>query len=114
MTFQKGHTLNVGRKHIKATNWKSGRRTTPRGYVYLCKPEHPNNIYGVVYEHRIVMEEKLGRYLLTNELVHHLNGIKDDNRIENLCVTDSKKHDTHSVQHFLQQRIIQLEQQLSS
>jgi len=51
---------------------------------------------GAVREHRRVMEEHLGRKLLTNEIVHHVNGDRTDNQIENLVVMDrgahSKKH----------------------
>lgn len=55
------------------------------GYVFVQRPEHPNaNNKGYVREHRLVMEQKIGRLLESNETVHHINGNKDDNRPENL------------------------------
>lgn len=52
-------------------------------YVYY-KAHQGADKGGRVYEHRLVYEQKLGRYLLSNETVHHKNGIRNDNRIENL------------------------------
>jgi hypothetical protein len=74
-----------------ASNWKGGRRII-QGYIYLYIPEHPAAQRGVVQEHRLVMEENLGRYLKSDEVVHHLNGIKDDNRIENLQLVKRGEH----------------------
>jgi HNH endonuclease len=55
------------------------------GYVVLHKKGHPNaKKYGRICEHTFIMAEQLGRPLKKGETVHHKNGIKDDNRIENL------------------------------
>ena len=58
---------------------------TPEGYILTRCPNHPFcNKKGYVREHRLVMEKKINRYLSPKERVHHINEIKDDNRIENL------------------------------
>lgn len=64
----------------------SGRLVTQQGYVWIWKPEHPDAYqHKYVPEHILVMEESLGRLLdRSSESVHHINGDKSDNRIENL------------------------------
>lgn len=60
-------------------------------------PKHPNcTKNGFVPTHRIVMEKHIGRYLTKKEVVHHINGIKHDNRIENLMLFPSgSEHLSH-------------------
>lgn len=66
-------------------NWKGGRIRHKAGYMMIRAPEHPRSSgSGYVFEHVLVMEEQLGRYLFSDEFVHHRNGVKDDNRVENL------------------------------
>jgi len=63
-------------------------------YVQLWKPEHPmSNKIGYIYEHRFIVSEQLGRMLESTEIVHHLNGIKDDNRPDNLVLTARTNHE---------------------
>lgn len=79
-------------------NWRGGRTTTSHGYVLVRMPDHPRaDCRGYVYEHRLVAEQALGRALFAGEEVHHRNGVKGDNRPENLEVVPTHHH--HAVRH---------------
>ena len=67
-------------------NWKGGRVRHKAGYVMVRIPAHPRAPAnsGYVFEHILVMEAIVGRYLVAGETVHHRNGIRADNRPENL------------------------------
>ena len=81
------------KKKEQAHTWKGGRIYEKRGYVKLFLPEHPQcDSKGYVYEHRYVMEKHLGRPLIKEEDIHHINGVKDDNRIENLELHTRSSH----------------------
>lgn len=77
---------NEGQKGEKASSWKGGRHVNASGYVAISKPDHPSarGHGGYILEHRYIMEQYLGRKLEKHETIHHINGKKDDNRIENL------------------------------
>lgn len=62
------------------------------GYVKVYQPDHPRAKSGWVLEHRLVAERILGRYLGTDEHVHHINGDKQDNQPENLEVMNASAH----------------------
>lgn len=73
----------------------TGRKRTNKGYVVLCVKKHPNSDRnGYIFEHRVVMEMHLQRLLTADEIVHHKNEIKHDNRLENLQLTTNKEHTT--------------------
>ena len=73
--------------------WKGGKFKSKSGYIYILQSYHPNaDSKGYMLEHRLIMEKVLGRFLKSDEWIHHKNGIKDDNRPENLEIVLSKTH----------------------
>lgn len=87
---------NYGNRGEKCAAWRGGRRMSNYGYVLLHKPGHPNaRPDGYVFEHRYVMSEYLGRPLLASEDVHHKDGDKTNNSIENLQILSRSEHTKH-------------------
>ncbi len=89
-TFKKGHAW-VG----KLTS--NGIRQRKDGYIEIYSPNHPlKSGRNSVLQHRLVMEKHIGRYLTSEEVVHHKNGIKNDNKIENLeLMKNNSEHRKH-------------------
>lgn len=69
------------------------------GYILAKAPYHPSaNKRGYVYLHRLIMENYLGRYLESNELVHHIDGNRENNNVLNLKLTTPSEH--HIKEHY--------------
>lgn len=81
-TLVKMRNASTGKLKENARNWKSGRISTGRGYIMIYESNGEKTLYRL--EHTVVMEKHIGRKLLEGENVHHKNGVRDDNRIENL------------------------------
>lgn len=86
--MSKNHADFTGSKHPR---WNGGKRKTAQGYFYIYSPNHPyKNLNNCVKRSRLVMESAIGRYLRPSEIIHHINEIKDDDRIENLQLLPNK------------------------
>jgi hypothetical protein len=72
----------------KNPRWNNGKMIT-NGYTSIFQANHPSSNKNYVYEHRLIMEKHLGRYLKPTEVVHHINHIKTDNRLTNLMLFNS-------------------------
>ena len=94
------HKKLVGAAH---PGWKGGRRYRKR-YVQIWTPQ------GYVLEHRQVWEQTHNKKVPENYVVHHLNGIPDDNRPENLVAVSCHNHEYQTLLKLAQKRIRELEQ----
>ncbi|MGE7843906.1 HNH endonuclease [Lysinibacillus sp. NPDC093712] len=73
--------------------WKGGRFVHETGYVFIHAPENAMaNSRGYVREHRLVMANYLGRPLERDEIVHHIDGNKENNDVSNLQLMDNSTH----------------------
>lgn len=90
---------NIDWRGERNPHWNGGRRNNRGdGYIQVYCPEHPAAHQGAVYEHRLVMEKHLGRYLKKGEIVHHKNHDTSDNRLENLELLNSQSE--HAKEHY--------------
>lgn len=86
---------SIARKGEKGSNWKGGISRNAKGYKRVKMPEHHRaDRKGYVLEHILVFEKETGIQVPDGCCIHHLNGIKDDNRIENLCLMTHSAHTT--------------------
>ena len=93
--FIRGHSKKGANHH----SWKGGRRKK-QGYVIVWSPGHPQaDSQGCVLESRMICEKALGKALPDGAIIHHVNGIKDDNCPGNLVVCQDRVY-----HHLLHQR----------
>lgn len=107
---KEAHRCTAGVNH---PSWKGGKHQTPDGYIAIHQPDNPHaDVSGYVREHRLVWQQRHDELLPSDWIVHHLNGDRTDNRIENLKAMPRKGHHGHLYIHALQVRIRELEKAL--
>lgn len=97
-----GCLISDAKKGEKNPMWGGGR-TMVNGYVQIKDPAHPHsNNQGYVFEHILVMGKIMGRPVAQTEVVHHCNGVRSDNRPDNLRLFQS--NGDHSAYHHAERR----------
>lgn len=90
--FKTGHHNNG--KLEKSRFWKGGRYIDSIGYVQIYRPNHPSSRNGYIAEHRLVMEQSIGRYLNKDEHIHHKDENRQNNDLDNLQLLTRSQHTT--------------------
>lgn len=80
---------NDHRRGEENNNWKGGKAKDGSGYMRIYMPNHTRACNSYVFEHVLIAEKVLGKPLPHGAVVHHVNGIKDDNRNNNLVICES-------------------------
>ena len=84
---------NKGKRRRNDYEFGGHEKRRTDGYIKVYVPDHPNSTTdGYVMKHILVMEREIGRTLHPGEVVHHVNRIRDDNRIENLRLMTVSEH----------------------
>jgi len=97
----KGNTYLVGKYREESNHWKGGFTKDSKGYMFFrvpkgCRFACMADKKGYVLVHRLMMAEFLQRPLTSEESVHHKNGKKEDNRVENLMYFENEgKHQVY-------------------
>ncbi len=82
-----------GRRKRSDYEFGGHEKTRDDGYIKVYVPDHPNSTAdGYVMKHILVIERAIGRHLVPGECVHHINRIRDDNRLENLQLMTISEH----------------------
>jgi len=90
--YKKGHS-NMWLPGQNHPHWKGGITMSPSGYVLIKNPKHPHaHSDGYMRLHRLVYETYNKCCLLPYTIIHHINGVKTDNRIENLQIMSDSEH----------------------
>ena len=94
--------------------WKGGCTRTPQGYIKILAPTHPRASHGYVAQHILVWEQANGRPVPQGWLIHHLNGVKEDNRPINLVALPRRNHHGNLLLQATRKRVRELEARIKT
>jgi len=101
--------IRGSQKGNQSPSWKGGKFQDQEGYIKVYNPNHPRASPRYVLEHILVWEQYHKKLLPVGYVIHHLNGIKNDNRPHNLIALPVGKHHNQLVNQELKKRVRELE-----